>query len=271
MAQKEEEANQQPQQVKLNIGGQIVNATVSEDGTVIIPDTKSEVVAKALGVIEHAGGILQGTQDGGLLKDSGKEEGENENEKEKENNSTANAFKGLPMSELIGAPLFAAAEAQQKLAAITLDYFNRVGFEPADDGKESKTRVLKFHLNRPIEQDGVMTQVQQTVEAPFLGLVPAPSLLIDNIDVDFQMEVTDTNTSKKQDNTEANASVSAKWFAVQAEMSAKVSSSRESTRTTNQTAKYQVHVRASQQPQTEGLSKLMDIMASCIEPMQKKD
>lgn len=35
----------------------------------------------------------------------------------------------------------------------------------------------------------------------------------------------------------------------------------------NQTAKYQIHVIASQQQQTEGLSKLMDIMASCIEPV----
>ena len=47
----------------------------------------------------------------------------------------------------------------------------------------------------------------------------------------------------------------------------KVTSSRENTRSTNQTAKYQVHVSARQQDPTEGLSKLMDIMASCIEPV----
>ena len=50
-------------------------------------------------------------------------------------------------------------------------------------------------------------------------------------------------------------------------VSGKVSSSRENTRSTNQTAKYQVHVSARQQRQTEGLSKLMDIMASCVEPL----
>ena len=48
----------------------------------------------------------------------------------------------------------------------------------------------------------------------------------------------------------------------------KVSSSRENTRSTNQTAKYQVHVSARQQQPTEGLSKLMDIMASCVEPVK---
>ena len=41
-------------------------------------------------------------------------------------------------------------------------------------------------------------------------------------------------------------------------VSGKVSSSRENTRSTNQTAKYQVHVSARQQRQTEGMSKLMD-------------
>lgn|SRR5574344_1059101 len=97
--------------------------------------------------------------------------------------------------------------------------------------------------------------------------IKAPSLLIDRVDVDFQMEVTDTNTSKTTETTDVSSNISAKWFAVQASISGKVSSSRENTRTTNQTAKYQVHVSASQQPQTEGLSKLMDIMASCIEPI----
>ena len=51
-------------------------------------------------------------------------------------------------------------------------------------------------------------------------------------------------------------------------MRGKVSSSRENTRSTNQTAKYQVHVSARQQQPTEGLSKLMDIMASCVEPVK---
>lgn len=89
-----------------------------------------------------------------------------------------------------------------------------------------------------------MKTLKQHVEAPFIGLVPIPSLLIDCIDIDFQMEVTDTTTEKSS--KEASTDISAKWFAVQASVSGKVSSSRENTRSTNQTAKYQVHVTASQ-------------------------
>lgn len=129
--------------------------------------------------------------------------------------------------------------------------------------------MLEFTLNRPVVQDGVVSTENNEVkvQAPFIGLVPIPSLLIDRIDVDFQMEVTETNSSIDKKDTDASTNISSKWFGVNVGISGKVSSSRENTRSSNQTAKYQVHVTASQQPPTEGLSKLMDIMASCIEPV----
>lgn len=183
--------------------------------------------------------------------------------------NVADKFRGLPMRDLIGGPLFAAAEAQEKLASIAWDYYQRIAFEDAGEGekKTQKTRLLEFTVDRPVVLDGVTSTQPVKVQAPFIGLVPIPSLLIDRIDVDFQMEVTDTNQEHTKTEGEVSTKISSKWFGVSVEVSGKVSSSRENTRSTNQTAKYQVHVSASQQPQTEGLSKLMDIMASCIEPI----
>ena len=173
-------------------------------------------------------------------------------------------FKGLPMRELIAAPLIAAAEAQQELAATAWNFYQKIAF----DGKSgNKARILEFDVERPIQQDGKMTTMSQSVKAPFIGLVPIPSLLIDRVDVDFQMEVTDTSNVKSTTNAEVETKASAKHWFINAEISGKVTTARENTRMTNQTAKYQIHVSASQQPQTEGLSKLMDIMASCIEPI----
>ena len=172
-------------------------------------------------------------------------------------------FKGLPMRELIAAPLIAAAEAQQELAATAWNFYQKIAFD--EDGKTA--RVLEFDIKRPIQQDGKMTTMSQSVKAPFIGLVPIPSLLIDRVDVDFQMEVTDTSNVKSTTNAEVETKASAKHWFINAEISGKVTTARENTRMTNQTAKYQIHVSASQQPQTEGLSKLMDIMASCIEPI----
>ena len=172
-------------------------------------------------------------------------------------------FKGLPMRELIAAPLIAAAEAQQELAATAWNFYQKIAFD--EDGKTA--RVLEFDIKRPIQQDGKMTTMSQSVKAPFIGLVPIPSLLIDRVDVDFQMEVTDTSNVKSTTNAEVETKASAKHWFINAEISGKVTTARQNTRMTNQTAKYQTHVTASQHPQTEGLSKLMDIMASCIEPI----
>ena len=173
-------------------------------------------------------------------------------------------LKGLPMRELIAAPLIAAAEAQQELAATAWNFYQQIAF---DSKSGNKARILEFDVERPIQQDRKMTTMSQSVKAPFIGLVPIPSLLIDRVDVDFQMEVTDTSNVKSTTNAEVEAKASAKHWFINAEISGKVTTARENTRMTNQTAKYQIHVSASQQPQTEGLSKLMDIMASCIEPI----
>lgn len=185
----------------------------------------------------------------------------------KADSNVTDKFKGLPMRELIAAPLIAAAEAQQELAATAWNFYKQIAFD--DDGKTA--RVLEFDIKRPIQQDGVMTTMPQSVKAPFIGLVPIPSLLIDRVDVDFQMEVTDTSNVKSTINAKVETKVSGKSWLISAEISGKVTTARENTRMTNQTAKYQIHVSASQQPQTEGLSKLMDIMASCIEPINTEN
>ena len=54
-------------------------------------------------------------------------------------------------------------------------------------------------------------------------------------------------------------------------VSGKVTSTRENTRSNNQSAKYQVRVYAHQQEPTEGLSKLMDILASYTETLPSTD
>lgn len=92
---------------------------------------------------------------------------------------------------------------------------------------------------------------------------------IDTTQVDFQMEVTATETSTEKSSTEGSSSTNC-FGGWSVNVGGKVSSSRENTRSTNQTARYQVDESNRQQRQTEGLSKLMDIMASCVEPLPTK-
>lgn len=179
--------------------------------------------------------------------------------------NVAGKFQGLPIAELISAPLKAACDSQKLLAQSAFEFMTQIGFIG-----ENNPRLLSFELERPVEGEAGTSKVQ--VKAPFLGLVPIPSLLIDDVQIDFQMEVTDTNTTKETKSADTGAEVVTNFkfgrcLSGSVNVHGKVSSSRENTRATNQTAKYQVHVSARQQRPTEGLSKLMDIMAACIEPL----
>ena len=180
--------------------------------------------------------------------------------------NVAGYFNDIPIAQLISAPLKAACDAQIQLASAAYDFFMKIGFDEKGD-----PILLKFNLQRPVETPTSIQTNTIEVQAPFLGLVPIPALLIDDVTIDFQMEVTSTVQSK--DTTSATASTSASyksWWGLSVDVSGSVTTSRENTRSTNQTAKYQVHVQARQQPPTEGLSKLMDIMASCTAPLSIK-
>ena len=150
----------------------------------------------------------------------------------------------------------------QKLAQSAFELMQEIDFN--EDGK---SRMVEFSFQRPIQ--GSPTPQDITVQAPFIGLVPLPNLLIDDVQVDFQMEVTATETSTEKSSTEGSSSANC-FGGWSVNVGGKVSSSRENTRSTNQTARYQVDESNRQQRQAEGLSKLKDILASCVEPLPTK-
>ena len=153
-------------------------------------------------------------------------------------------------------------EELQKLTQSAFELMQEIDFN--EDGK---SRMVEFSFQRPIQ--GSPTPQDVTVQAPFIGLVPLPNLLIDDVQVDFQMEVTATETSTEKSSTEGSSSTNS-FGGWSVNVGGKVSSSRENTRSTNQTARYQVDESNRQQRQTEGLSKLKDILASCVEPLPTK-
>lgn len=172
---------------------------------------------------------------------------------------------GLPMGELIGAPMVSVVSAQRDLARVMIEYVNEVGYAEAGS---NQARMMEFALTRPVIKGDTITTTNMKVQAPVLGVMPMPSLLIDHVTIDFQMEVTASESNSSQLSASSEASGSVGWGPVRASVSGKVATSRENTRSTNQTAKYQVHVAANQQPPTECLAKLMDLFASCTEPLE---
>ncbi len=172
-------------------------------------------------------------------------------------------LKGVPVDYLISTPLIASARSNMALAQVMVEFINLIGFD-----KDGKTRLVEFELTRPfIPESGVPSEQKLTVKAPLLGLVPIPALLIQSVDIDLTVEIGDTNVQKIDTTKSAKLDVSGGWGFVRATFTGSLSNTESNTRTTNQTAKYHVSVNAQQQPLPEGMSKLMDVMATCIVPI----
>jgi hypothetical protein len=103
-----------------------------------------------------------------------------------------------------------------------------------------------------------------------LPLVPLPSLAITSADIAFTMEVKTSETSKESSDSESSysASASASWWGMKfnATVAGKVATHKENTRSTDNSAKYEVKVHAEQLPPTEGMLKLSDYLTQMLEP-----
>jgi hypothetical protein len=160
-------------------------------------------------------------------------------------------FKGLPMAELISAPLVAASDSQKHLADSTLDFINKM-FE---DG-QAKTVSFKHKT---------ASGKEISVEAPLISIVNVPSVCIDNVNIDFNMEVRDSYEKKQESSRSVTTKASYKsFFGPSVSMNATLSSKSSSERKSDSSAKYSVSVSASNHGPPEGLSRLLDIFESTI-------
>ena len=123
----------------------------------------------------------------------------------------ANQFTGLPIENLIAAPLLAAAEGQKSLAATT----------------------------------------------------NIPSLCVDSIDVEFEMEVSAQSASKSSTDASAELNVKGGFGCWSASFTGKVSHHSENSRSSDTSAKYSISVKGKQE-KPEGLMKVLDMLNNSI-------
>jgi len=176
-------------------------------------------------------------------------------------------FKGLPMEELIAGPLSAAAKAQTQLAGVTADFINNIGLEGPDGNKQART--VDFTYDRPVtKQDGSISQEQSKLTVPLLSIVNVPNLSIQEASVDFNMEVKSSSLDTSETSKAASVSASYKSFfsPFKASFTASVSSKDTSTRSSDTSAKYSVSVKAADRGMPEGLSRVLDMLNSSIQP-----
>ena len=184
--------------------------------------------------------------------------------------SIAKDFVGLPIEDLIVQPMVGMAKGQAKLNKVTWDYISEVAFI-TENGK-TVARSLDVQLNR-IAVDGATGEQKPEVvhsRIPMLPLVPLPSLAITKADIDFTMEVKTQSQSSDTTKASAGSTITAGYkgwgFNSQVTVTGNVSTTKENTRSTDNSAKYTVNVTATQLPPTEGMLKLSDYLTKMMEP-----
>jgi hypothetical protein len=184
-------------------------------------------------------------------------------------------FKGLPMGDLIGSPLTAACEAQVKLAQATADFIKVIGFLPPaanDPTGVGATRTASFKFKRPVDDPSGKGIAEEEVEleVPLLAIVKVPNLSITTVDITFNMEVKSSFSQTEKDSKSGSfdASMSIGWgiFKATAKVSGAVSSAKESTRASDNSAKYNVSVHAEDGGAPEGLMRVLDILQTACAP-----
>lgn len=187
--------------------------------------------------------------------------------------SIKDQFSGLDMSALVGGPLKAACEAQMMLAASTADFIENVGLEPADKDGRRKVRTTSFSFTRAAtSQDGKTVGTEEvSMEVPFLSIVKIPTLMVDSIDVIFDMEVKSSssseNTSDKKGELDAKAGLKIGPFSMNVQIKGSIACHEKNTRSSDNSAKYHVEVHAKDSGMPEGLARMLDILATASTPV----
>ncbi len=180
-----------------------------------------------------------------------------------------NALQSIPFGSIIGGPLSACIEAQANAAKTSWEFIKEVGLISSEDGTEKKAVYVNFEYRK----DGR----HAVLSVPLLTIVPIPFLAIRDIDIAFKANISASSsvstTVSKSTAVDASAKISAGvnlgLFKGSMEMSASVSSKKDSTATRD--SKYSVEytmdvaVKAGQDDMPAGMSKVLQLLNESIE------
>lgn len=173
----------------------------------------------------------------------------------------AEQFTGLQMDQLIGAPLRAAADASLQLADSTADFIRKVGFDGA-----GKIRTVTFGYQRyGVNEDGTSNLDEMQIAVPMLAVTPIPNLQVNEVNLDFDIEV--KQSERLESSMDLGAGASGKAGVLRIAITGSISAHRTHTRSTDHSAKYHVNIRAANHGTPEGLARTLDIIAANMTPV----
>ncbi|HAS47137.1 MAG TPA: hypothetical protein DCS93_42030 [Microscillaceae bacterium] len=194
-----------------------------------------------------------------------------------------NNLTNVPLGYIVGAPLQSAVEAQSLAAEATVEFIRQVGFKPSDPNSDAgliddisadtdlgSMRQVVFKYTRT---EGGTTDATETIELrmPILSIVPIPYLRIAEIETDFTLKITETNSTVNQSQTGSVGRNSRtigwgnSYYNFKASYARQTKTSSEDKYYLENRATMNVRIKAIQDEAPRGLTRILDIMENSIE------
>ncbi len=164
--------------------------------------------------------------------------------------------------KLMSHPFVAAMKVQSKMVDKYLETVKKLAYKDEiqlqaqpKKQKPRKTNVLKFLINRIFRSktNDTVEKVTQKIQVPPISLVKVPALTVKEVSAHFALEI--SSSSAFETNFEDQISDAAKLTTTQS-------------RSTDATPKYTMKMTARRQEPTAGMSKLTEIMANTMKPIE---
>ena len=162
-------------------------------------------------------------------------------------------FTAIPYSEVIGSPLSAMIEAQEKASNAMARFIMSVGFSEKDGVKHATSVDFQHSVKR---SDG--TEEIETITMPLITVIPVPNMQI--IDGKISLDVEISSSAEFKENIEAGGELEGQvgWGPFSVSLKAKASYSKENTRKTDTRAKQHIELNVGQCPLPEGFNLIME-------------
>lgn len=171
-------------------------------------------------------------------------------------NFTGSVLSALPLEDMIGGPLQAMIKAQIKASKAYVDFLLQVCI------KDGKAVSVQFEydetiLNEQGEYQGIVTK---HMRIPLLATISHPHMCIDEGTIDFEMEISQSESTEKTNQADATIAATCGWGPFKVSIKGKASHKSAQTRKSDTRAKYSIHTSIKRHDPPEALMRVIDFL-----------
>ncbi|KFX20303.1 DUF2589 domain-containing protein [Pectobacterium betavasculorum] len=172
----------------------------------------------------------------------------------------ASVINELPLENMISGPLQAMINAQVQASKAYTDFLLSVCIQ------NNKAVAIQFDYDETlIDESGVAKgMVTKTMRIPLIAAITHPIISIEEGTIDFELEVTQSESLSDDTGEDGNLAASLGWGAFKVKMAGRVSHKSTQTRTTDTRAKYSIHTQVKRQAAPEALMRVIDFLTDAV-------